>query len=206
MTRTRQQSALASPVLVGAVTVLVLIVAVFLAYNANQGLPFVPTRELRVDIADGSNLVIGNDVREGGFRIGLVSAMKPIELSNGQVGAQLTLQLDQANGKVPRDSRVTYSVKMSSTADSGSPAKGPWSDTHSSVGNRFPARMVLSNSAKISRTELLIQVSASAARVGFSTQSRRSRRGQRRHPLALFDGDQGPAPALRPGYARRRPS
>ena len=43
-----------------------------------QGLPFVPTKELRVDIADGSNLVAGNDVREGGFRIGLVSDLKPI--------------------------------------------------------------------------------------------------------------------------------
>ncbi len=37
-------------------------------------------RQLKVDIADGSNVVIGNDVREGGFRIGLVSAMRPIEL------------------------------------------------------------------------------------------------------------------------------
>jgi virulence factor Mce-like protein len=102
-----QQSAFANPVLVGAVTVLAIMVAVFLAYNANQGLPFVPTKELKVDIADGSNLVAGNDVREGGFRIGLVSALKPIELSNGQVGAQLTLKLDQANGNVPVDSTAT---------------------------------------------------------------------------------------------------
>ena len=40
--------AFANPVLVGAVTVLAVLVAVFLAYNANQGLPFVPTRELKV--------------------------------------------------------------------------------------------------------------------------------------------------------------
>jgi hypothetical protein len=51
---------------------------VFLSYNANQGLPFVPTKELKVDIANGSNLIPGNDVREGGFRIGVVSDMKPI--------------------------------------------------------------------------------------------------------------------------------
>jgi virulence factor Mce-like protein len=102
-----QQSAFANPVLVGAVTVLAIMVAVFLAYNANQGLPFVPTKELKVDIADGSNLVAGNDVREGGFRIGLVSALRPIELPNGQVGAQLTLKLDQANGNVPVDSTAT---------------------------------------------------------------------------------------------------
>jgi virulence factor Mce-like protein len=105
--RRAQQSVFANPVLVGAVTILVIMVAVFLAYNANAGLPFVPTRELKVDVADGSNLVAGNDVREGGFRIGLVSNLKPIELSNGQVGAQLTLKLNQANGKVPVDSRVT---------------------------------------------------------------------------------------------------
>jgi len=105
--RSRQQSALTNPVLVGAVTVLAILVAVFLAYNANAGLPFVPTKQLKVDIGDGSNLVIGNDVREGGFRIGLVSAMKPIELPNGEVGAQLTLQLDQKNGNVPKDSHVT---------------------------------------------------------------------------------------------------
>ena len=105
--RSRQQSAITSPVLVGAVTMLALLVAVFLAYTANAGLPFVPTKQLKVDIGDGSNLVIGNDVREGGFRVGLVSAMKPIELPNGQVGAQLTLQLDQANGNVPKDSHVT---------------------------------------------------------------------------------------------------
>ena len=100
-------SIVASPVLVGAVTVLVLMVAVFLAYNANEGLPFVPTRELKVEVSDGSNLVIGNDVREGGFRIGLVSAMKPIELSGGQVGAQLTLKLDKSNGTFPVDSTAS---------------------------------------------------------------------------------------------------
>jgi virulence factor Mce-like protein len=102
--RRHQQSALANPVLVGAMTVLVVMVAVFLAYNANQGLPFVPTRELKVDIASGSDLVPGNEVREGGFRIGLVSALKPIELPNGQTGAQLTLKLSKANGNVPVDS------------------------------------------------------------------------------------------------------
>ena len=66
----KQQSAFANPVLIGAVTVLVALVAVFLAYNANQGLPFVPTRELKVDIRNGSELVAGNDVREGGFLVG----------------------------------------------------------------------------------------------------------------------------------------
>jgi virulence factor Mce-like protein len=101
------RSALANPVLVGAMTVLVIMVAVFLAYNANNGLPFVPTKQLKVDIASGADLVAGNEVREGGFRVGLISAMKPIELKSGQIGAQLTLQLDQNEGRVPIDSTVS---------------------------------------------------------------------------------------------------
>ena len=45
--------------------------------HRQPGLPFVPTRELKVDFASGANLVVGNDVREGGYRIGLVSDMEP---------------------------------------------------------------------------------------------------------------------------------
>ncbi len=105
--RRSQLPAFANPVLIGAVTVLAVLVAVFLAYNANQGLPFVPTQTLNVDVANASSLVVGNDVREGGFRIGLVSGMRPIDLPNGQVGARLTLELNQSNGTVPTDSTVS---------------------------------------------------------------------------------------------------
>jgi virulence factor Mce-like protein len=103
----KQQSALANPVLIGAVTVLVALVGVFLAYNANSGLPFVPTRELKVDIANGSALVAGNDVREGGYLVGLISDLKPVTLESGQAGAQLTLKLDKAYGNVPVDSTIS---------------------------------------------------------------------------------------------------
>ena len=51
----------ASPVLVGAVTTLIVIVSVFLAYNANKGLPFVPTYDLSATLPSGSNLVEGNE-------------------------------------------------------------------------------------------------------------------------------------------------
>jgi len=45
--RSRQAPSIAgSPILIGTVTVLVTVVAVFLAYNANSGLPFVPTNLL----------------------------------------------------------------------------------------------------------------------------------------------------------------
>src|SRR4051795_13269550 len=70
-------SVVASPVLVGAVTVLVVTVSVFLAYNANRGLPFVPTYDLSVRMPSASNLVRGDEVRAAGFRVGVVDSIKP---------------------------------------------------------------------------------------------------------------------------------
>ena len=97
---------LANPVLVGAVTVLVTVVAVFLAYNANQGLPFVPTFQLKVDVPSGAKLVAGNEVREGGFRIGIVEQIDAIERPAGAAGARLTLKLDQKATPLPADTVV----------------------------------------------------------------------------------------------------
>jgi virulence factor Mce-like protein len=105
--RRRQQPAFANPVLIGAVTVLVAVVAVFLAYNATNGLPFVPTRQLKIDFTNGAALVDGNDVRMGGFRIGIVGDMTPVVLPNGQVGAQAIVNLNTVQGKVPVNSTAT---------------------------------------------------------------------------------------------------
>jgi virulence factor Mce-like protein len=102
----RRAGIAASPVLIGAVTVLVTIVAVFLAYNANNGLPFVPTTTLKVRVGNGANLVEGNEVRAGGTRVGVVSRMRPIRLADGSSGAELTLKLDKAAGAIPRDSTL----------------------------------------------------------------------------------------------------
>src|SRR3954451_7653085 len=78
MTRRRGTASLvASPVLVGAVTVLIAIIAVFIAYNANRGLPFVPTYDLNAELPSGGKLVKGNEVRAGGFRVGVVQDIKP---------------------------------------------------------------------------------------------------------------------------------
>jgi ABC-type transporter Mla subunit MlaD len=98
-------SVFANPVLVGAVTVLVVIVAVFLSYNANNGLPFVPTTSLKVRFVNGQELVKGNEIRSGGFRVGVVDDMKPVKLADGQTGAELKLKLDKSVGKIPVDSR-----------------------------------------------------------------------------------------------------
>ncbi|MCW3017265.1 MAG: hypothetical protein JWO02_4357 [Solirubrobacterales bacterium] len=106
MNRRGQASIVANPVLVGAVTTLVVVVAVFLAYNANNGLPFVPTRSLDVQFSNGANLVKGNEVRSGGFRVGVIEEMEPARLANGKVGALLHLKLDNKIGDIPVDSTV----------------------------------------------------------------------------------------------------
>jgi virulence factor Mce-like protein len=95
-----------NPILVGAVTILVTTVAVFLAYNANNGLPFVPTRAVNVQVDNGAELVKGNEVREGGFRVGVVEEMLPKRLPNGHVGARLKLKLDRTVGSLPVDTKI----------------------------------------------------------------------------------------------------
>jgi virulence factor Mce-like protein len=104
--RRRSGTVASNPVLIGAVTTLVVVVAVFLAYNANKGLPFVPTFELKVETPDAARLVVGNDVREGGFRIGQVSAIDTVRKAGGTSGAELTLKLDKVAAPVPADSTV----------------------------------------------------------------------------------------------------
>ncbi len=96
----------ANPVLIGAATTLVVLVAVFLAYNANSGLPFVPSYELKAELPDAANLVVGNDVRIGGTRVGTVGAIDPVVRRNGAVLARLTLKLETTVQPLPVDSTV----------------------------------------------------------------------------------------------------
>ena len=107
MSPRRSRAALtASPVLVGAVTVLVTIVAVFLSYNANTGLPFVPTYDLKANLPNASQLVVGFDVRIGGARVGQVSEITPKRRPDGTAYAQVTLKLDKEIEPLPADSTV----------------------------------------------------------------------------------------------------
>jgi virulence factor Mce-like protein len=109
--RRANQGRRASNLLVGSVTTLIVVVAVFLAYNANQGLPLVPTRSLHVELANGQELLRGNEVREGGTRIGIVDQLKPERLPGGAVGAVATLKLDESAGRFPVDSTATIRTR-----------------------------------------------------------------------------------------------
>ena len=124
------QSIAASPTMVGAVTTLIVIVAVFLAYNANNGLPFVPTYRVSVVVPNGSRLVKNNEVRIGGTRVGVIESITPTRVSPSQmsssssqaqttsqggnntccVAASLALKLDKSVEPLPKDSifRIRY--------------------------------------------------------------------------------------------------
>ena len=106
MKRRNQASIAANPVLIGAATVLVIVVAVFLAYNANSGLPFVPTYPLKADVPNAAQLVKGNEVRLGGVRVGIVDEIKPKRLADGRVVAQIGMQLDTTIKPLPSDSTL----------------------------------------------------------------------------------------------------
>src|SRR3712207_9350746 len=48
----------------------------------------------------------GNQVHEGGARIGLIEDMKPVRLPDGTVGAEAIMKLDKIAGKIPVDSTI----------------------------------------------------------------------------------------------------
>jgi phospholipid/cholesterol/gamma-HCH transport system substrate-binding protein len=120
------QSIVSSPTLVGAITTLIIVVAVFLAYNANSGLPFVPVYRASVLVPNGARLTHDNEVRMGGTRVGVVESIEPVETTpSGQlvtndtkpsgantccVAAQMNLKLDKSASPIPEDSifRIRY--------------------------------------------------------------------------------------------------
>jgi virulence factor Mce-like protein len=102
----------ASPTMVGALTVMVVILAVFLAYNANSGLPFVPSYRVAVTLPDADLLLPGNDVRVGGVRVGAVETITPEQDEDGNVSARLDLKLDPDLDPLPVDS--TFVVRARS--------------------------------------------------------------------------------------------
>jgi ABC-type transporter Mla subunit MlaD len=105
------QGVASSPVIVGAVTVLVVIVAVFLAYNANNGLPFVSTYNLKARVPNANALVKGNEVRIGGARVGVVKSVVPVQTGGGGVAAELNLSLDKNVEPLPVDSTMIIRPK-----------------------------------------------------------------------------------------------
>jgi virulence factor Mce-like protein len=107
MNRRRSNSLAGSPLLIGAVTTLIVVVAVFLSYNANNGLPFTPTYDIKVQLPEASGLQKGNQVRIGGERVGVISALSPYQdPKTGRVTAIVSLKLEKNVEPLPADTKA----------------------------------------------------------------------------------------------------
>jgi virulence factor Mce-like protein len=103
----RRSSIAASPLLVGAITTLIVVVAVYLSYNANNGLPFVPTYNLKVTLPEASGLQPANQVRIAGTRIGIVGSLSPHENPRtGRVTVTADLKLEKSVEPLPANTRA----------------------------------------------------------------------------------------------------
>jgi virulence factor Mce-like protein len=102
--RARTPLEVMSPVMVGALTVLVAAVTVFLSYNAGNSLPFVPTYDIAVQIPDAQELTDNNEVLVAGRRVGVIAGVEPRLDGHGRPFAQLQLRLDRTiEGKIRSD-------------------------------------------------------------------------------------------------------
>jgi virulence factor Mce-like protein len=109
--RSRGSSIAGNPVLIGAATVLVVIVAMFLSYNANAGLPFVPTYLLKVEAPSAAALVKGNEVRIGGTRVGAVDTITTKRRDDGTSVAVIGMKLERDVAPLPKDSTIIIRPK-----------------------------------------------------------------------------------------------
>ncbi len=107
MDRRRRNSLAGSPLLIGGVTTLIVLVAVFLSYNANNGLPFVPTYNINVALPEGAGLQPSNQVRIAGTRVGVVSSLSiRQDPHTGRVSAIANLKLEKKLEPLPADTRA----------------------------------------------------------------------------------------------------
>ncbi len=105
-----------NPILIGALTILVVAVAVYLSYIAENGLPFVPSYNVNVDVPNGAELVKNADVRVGGARVGQVLGITPeprdTDRGYGAPFARLKLSLQKSLEPLPYDTR--YQIRLAS--------------------------------------------------------------------------------------------
>jgi virulence factor Mce-like protein len=106
----RRTSLAGSPVLIGAATALIALVAVVLSYNANKGLPFITTYDIVAEVADAKKLTTSVDVRIGGKRVGQVAEIKAVK-KDGRYFSRLSLKLDQTVAELPVDTKLRIRPK-----------------------------------------------------------------------------------------------
>ncbi|HEY7961133.1 MAG TPA: MlaD family protein [Solirubrobacteraceae bacterium] len=107
MNRRRSTSLAGNPLLIGAVTTLIAIVAVYLSYNANNGLPFTPTYSLKAELPEAAGLQTSDDVRMGGTRVGTVDSITAHQdPKTGRLTAIVGMKLEKGVEPLPADTTL----------------------------------------------------------------------------------------------------
>ncbi|HEY7830899.1 MAG TPA: MlaD family protein [Solirubrobacteraceae bacterium] len=103
----RRGSLAANPLLIGALTTLIVSVAVYLSYNALNGLPFTPTYDIKVELNQANGLLHSNEVRIGGARVGLVDHIVAHQNPHtGRVSAIAYLKLEKGVEPLPANTKA----------------------------------------------------------------------------------------------------
>lgn len=113
MRRRNSSNPFTSPVLIGALTVLVMVVAVVLAFQANNGLPFVPRYDLHLEVPNAEELVHGGEVHMGGALVGSVNSVTASRDRAGAPVAVVNMALNKTIEPLPVDSHFTIRMKSS---------------------------------------------------------------------------------------------
>jgi ABC-type transporter Mla subunit MlaD len=104
--RLRRSSHSTPPALLGGIAVLLSIVAIYIVYNADSGLPYVPLYEVRVVLSDAEHFGKTGDVRMAGWLVGRVGDRHLEVRSDGTTRAVLQLKLDKDMEPLPADTSV----------------------------------------------------------------------------------------------------
>lgn len=105
---------LASPLVVGTLVILIVAIAVYVSYVAENGLPFVPTYDVNVQVANADELAKNADVRIGGVLVGQVLTIttEPPSRTWPHPYARLGLSLKRDLQSLPADTH--YRIRLAS--------------------------------------------------------------------------------------------
>ncbi|HKE79730.1 MAG TPA: MlaD family protein [Solirubrobacteraceae bacterium] len=102
----RSNSIAGQPLLLGAIAIFIAVVVVYFVYQADSGLPFVPTYDARAIVPDAENVAPNAEVRMAGVRIGRVTDRQVRLRADGSTEAVLELGLDKSVEPLPEGTTV----------------------------------------------------------------------------------------------------
>jgi ABC-type transporter Mla subunit MlaD len=93
--------------LIGSLVILVATIATLISFSATNGLPFIPTYKVTVEIPDASGVDVGAPVRVGGARVGVVKRLHAVGPTAAHPSfTRAELAIDPKLRPLPIDSRV----------------------------------------------------------------------------------------------------